>query len=77
MPHGEEELSCKNLRAAGVNVSHWLHGRDDQSLGRFAELQLLHDNPGTAANYEDFYCVDANGSRLKEIGVLVDSATRS
>ena len=63
VPHGETELSCKNLRASGVNVSYWLHGRETQSLGRFAELQLLHDNPGTAANYEDFYCVDASGKR--------------
>ena len=59
VPHGEKELSCKQLRASGVNVAYWLHGRDNQSLGRFAELQLLHDNPGTAANYEDFYCCDA------------------
>ena len=72
VPHGEESLSCKNLRASGVNVSYWLHGREDQSLGRFAELQLMHDNPGTAANYEDFYCVDAKGKRLQEIGILKD-----
>ena len=72
VPHGEKELSCKNLRAAGVNVSYWLHGRDNQSLGRFAELQLLHDNPGTAANYEDFYAADADGKRLLKVGVLKD-----
>ena len=72
VPHGEKELSCKNLRAAGVNVSYWLHGRDNQSLGRFAELQLLHDNPGTAANYEDFYAVGADGNRLLKVGVLKD-----
>ena len=73
VPHGEKELSCKNLRAAGVNVAYWLHGRDDQSLGRFAELQLLHKNPGTAANYEDFYCVDDQGKRLQEIGIFEDA----
>ncbi len=72
VPHGEKELSCKNLRAAGVNAAYWLHGRANQSLGRFAEIQLLHDNPGTAANYEDFYCVDATGQRLQDIGVLKD-----
>ena len=77
VPHGETELSCKNLRASGVNVSYWLHGRETQSLGRFAELQLLHDNPGTAANYEDFYCVDASGKRLSEIGVLKDEPLTS
>lgn len=73
VPHGEKEISNKNLRAAGVNIAYWLHGRETQSLGRFAELQLLHDNPGTAANYEDFYCVDANGKRLQEIGILKDA----
>jgi hypothetical protein len=73
VPHGETELSCKNLRAAGVNAAYWLHGRDNQSLGRFAELQLLHDNPGTAANYEDFYAADAKGNRLKENGILTDA----
>ena len=72
VPYGEKELSCKNLRAAGVNVAYWLHGREDQSIGRFAERQLLHDNPGTAANYEDFYCTDASGSRLQQIGILKD-----
>jgi hypothetical protein len=72
VPYGEKELSCKNLRAAGVNVAYWLHGRDNQSLGRFAELQLLHDNPSTSANYEDFYCTDAEGNRLPEIGILAD-----
>lgn len=66
-------LSNKNLRAAGVNVAYWLHGRKNQSLGRFAELQLLHDHPGTAANYEDFYCVDADGHPLKEMGILKDA----
>ena len=76
VPHGEEKehggLSCKNLRAAGVNVAYWQHGRENQSIGRFAELQLLHDNPGTAANYEDFYCTDEKGKRLQQIGVLKD-----
>ena len=32
----------------------------------------MHDNPGTAANYEDFYCVDDKGKRLMEIGILKD-----
>ena len=74
VPYGETELSCKNLRAAGVNAAYWLHGRDNQSIGRFAELQLLHDNPGTAANYEDFYAADSSGKRLLEVGILQDEA---
>lgn len=73
VPYGEKELSCKNLRASGVNVAYWLHGRDDQSLGRFAELQLLHSNPGTAANYEDFYCIGDDGKRLQELGIFQDA----
>ena len=73
VPYGEKELSCKNLRASGINIGYWLHGRDNQSLGRFAELQLLHNNPGTAANYEDFYCTDASGKRLQQIGILKDA----
>jgi len=72
VPYGEKELSCKNLRAAGVNAAYWLHGRDNQSIGRFAELQLLHDNPGTAANYEDFYATDGEGKRLLKVGILKD-----
>lgn len=72
-PHGEKELSAKNLRAAGVNVAYHLYGRDDQSLGRFAELQLMHDSAGIAANYEDFYCTGADGKRLGEIGIRNDS----
>ena len=71
-PYGEDKLTCKNLRAAGVNVCYWLHGRKNQSLGRFAELQLLHSNPSTAANYEDFYPTDSQGNRLHETGILTD-----
>ena len=29
LPYGEKALSCKNLRASGVNANYWLHGRDD------------------------------------------------
>jgi len=72
MPFGEVELICKNLRAAGVNAAFWLHGRDNQSIGRFAELQLLHDNAGTAANYEDYFAADASGKRLLQVGILKD-----
>ena len=55
-----------------MNVAYWLHGRDNQALGRFAELQLLHENSGTAANYEDFYCTGNDGKRLQQIGILKD-----
>ena len=68
----KKQISCKNLRASGVNVSYWLHGRKGQSIGRFAELQLMHDNPGTAANYEDFYAADSEGNELMIKGILED-----
>ena len=71
-PHGEKALSAKNLRAAGVNVAYHLYGRDNQSIGRFAERQLLHDTPGTAANYEDYYCTQS-GKRIAAIGIRQDS----
>jgi hypothetical protein len=76
-PFGEKELSAKNLRAAGVNVAYHLYGREDQSLGRFAELQLLHDSAGIAANYEDFYCTGTDGKRLGEIGIRKDSELKT
>jgi hypothetical protein len=76
-PFGEKEFSAINLRAAGVNVAYHLYGRDDQSLGRFAELQLLHDSAGIAANYEDFYCTGADGKRLGEIGIRKDSELKT
>lgn len=77
VPYGEKELSCKNLRAAGVNVSYWLHGRANQSIGRFAEIQLIHDHEGTAAGYEDFYCVDSDGNELTAKGILEDKPLAS
>ena len=70
--YGETELSCKNLRAAGVNAVYWLHGRDNHSIGDFAKDQLMHENEATAANYEDYYAADANGKKLYEAGVLKD-----
>ena len=72
VPYGEKALSCRNLRAAGVNVAYWLYGRKGQSIGRFAELQLMHDSPGTAANYEDFYALDSNGDELTAKGIRKD-----
>ncbi|NJL88107.1 MAG: hypothetical protein HC886_22485 [Leptolyngbyaceae cyanobacterium SM1_1_3] len=73
-PHGEKALSAKNLRAAGINVAYHLYGRDDQTIGRFAELQLLYDSSGTAANYEDYYCVDTEGKRISAVGLRKDEA---
>jgi|688.fasta_scaffold18349_11 hypothetical protein len=84
-PYGETELSCKNLRAVGTVIGWHLYSRADQAIGRFAELQLIHDNAASAANYEDYYCVDTQGERLGAVGMRQDepldrapkSATRS
>ena len=70
-PYGETELSCKNLRAAGVVLAYHLFGRETQAIGRFAELQLIHDNSASAANYEDYYAVDASGAKLATVGTML------
>ena len=60
-PLGEEYLSAKNLRAAYTNIAYHLFGSVEVSIGSFAEDFLGHQSVGSAANYEDYYCVDANG----------------
>ncbi len=68
-PLGDEQLSAKNLRAAYVNIAYYLFGTPSESIGSFAEDFLGHQNPSSAASYEDYYCVDKQGKAL-EIGVL-------
>ncbi|MGI8936258.1 MAG: protelomerase family protein [Phormidesmis sp.] len=68
-PLGNEQLSATNLRAAYVNIAYHLFGAPEESIGSFAEDFLGHQNAGSAANYEDYYCVDAQGKALA-IGVL-------
>ena len=68
-PLGEEQLSAKNLRAAYTNIAYHLFGTAKQSIGSFAEDFLGHQSAGSAANYEDYYCVDANGHPLA-VGLL-------
>jgi len=68
-PLGNEQLSATNLRAAYVNIAYHLFGRERESIGSFAEDFLGHQNVGSAANYEDYYCVDAQGRALA-VGVL-------
>ena len=68
-PLGDEQLSATNLRAAYVNIAYHLFGVPEESIGSFAEDFLGHQGTGSAANYEDYYCVDAQGKAL-EIGVL-------
>ena len=70
-PLGEAQLSAKNLRAAYVNIAYHLFGNPETSIGSFAEDFLGHQNAGSAASYEDYYCVDGDGQPLS-IGLLKD-----
>ena len=72
-PYGESaDLSCRNLRAVGALIAYHLYGRVDQAIGRFCELQLLHDSASSAINYDDYYCIDASGNRA-HVGTRQDS----
>ena len=70
-PLGESQLSAKNLRAAYVNIAYHLFGTPQTSIGSFAEDFLGHQNAGSAASYEDYYCVDGDGQPLA-VGLLKD-----
>ena len=70
-PLGEAQLSAKNLRAAYVNIAYHLFGTPETSIGSFVEDFLGHQNAGSAASYEDYYCVDGAGQPLA-IGLLKD-----
>ena len=63
-PLGETQLSAKNLRAAYTNIAYHLFGTAETSIGSFAEDFLGHQSAGSAANYEDYYCVDVNNHPL-------------
>ena len=63
-PHGEKELSCKNLRAAGINIIYWLYGKENEDASIIAEEQLMHGNPGIVVNYADYYVADSEGNRI-------------
>ncbi len=68
-PLGDNQLSAKNLRAAYVNIAYHLFGTQSESIGSFAEDFLGHQNAGSAASYEDYYCVAVDGKAL-DVGVL-------
>ena len=70
-PYGEPQLSAKNLRAAYVNIAYHLFSQPQTSISSFAEDFLGHQNAASAANYEDYYCVDAEGQPLA-VGLLRD-----
>lgn len=68
-PFGESQLSAKNLRAAYTNIAYHLFSQPQTSISSFAEDFLGHQNAASAANYEDYYCVDADGQPLA-VGLL-------
>ena len=70
-PYGEPQLSAKNLRAAYVNIAYHLFSQPQTSISSFAEDFLGHQNTASAANYEDYYCVDSDGQPLA-VGLLRD-----
>ncbi|NER85189.1 MAG: hypothetical protein F6K42_37940, partial [Leptolyngbya sp. SIO1D8] len=76
-PFTETELSAHNLRAAGTNIGYHLYGTEGQKLQRFVELQLVHDSKGTAANYDDYYCVDSEGREVTIKGMRKDAPLES
>ncbi|NEO34447.1 MAG: hypothetical protein F6K36_29420 [Symploca sp. SIO3C6] len=63
-PHGEKELSSKNLRAAYAAIAIYLFCPSNHSESLFIKERLGHASDATASNYEDYQVVDANGSPL-------------
>jgi integrase len=63
-PHGETELSSKNLRAAYAAIAIYLFCPWNHSESLFIKERLGHVSDATASNYEDYQVVDINGKPL-------------
>ena len=63
-PHGEKELSSKNLRAAYAAIAIYLFCPGNHSESLFIKERLGHTSDATASNYEDYQVVDINGKQL-------------
>ncbi|MBD2016081.1 hypothetical protein H6F96_19175 [Microcoleus sp. FACHB-53] len=63
-PHGEKELSSKNLRAAYAAIAIYLFCPSNHSESLFIKERLGHTSDATASNYEDYQVVDINGKQL-------------
>lgn len=72
-PISEKQLSAHNLRAAGATAGYHLYGKQGQSKQRFVELQLIHTDKGASANYDDYYCVDQDGTEMTAKELRKDS----
>lgn len=63
-PHGEKELSSKNLRAAYAAIAIYQFCPSNHSESLFIKERLGHTSDATASNYEDYQVVDNNGKQL-------------
>lgn len=63
-PHGEIELSSKNLRAAYAAIAIYLFCPGNHSESLFIKERLGHCSDATASNYEDYQVVDTSGNPL-------------
>ncbi len=63
-PHGEQQLSSKNLRAAYAAIAIYLFCRDNHAESLFIKERLGHANDATASNYEDYQVADVGGKAL-------------
>jgi hypothetical protein len=70
-PHGEKDLSSKNLRAAYAAIAIYLFCPSNHSESLFIKERLGHTSDATASNYEDYQVVDINGKQLPR-GVWVE-----
>jgi integrase len=70
-PHGEKELSSKNLRAAYAAIAIYLFCPSNHSESLFIKERLGHTSDATASNYEDYQVVDINGKQFPR-GVWVE-----
>jgi hypothetical protein len=70
-PHGEAELSSKNLRAAYAAIAIYLFCPNNQAESLFVKERLGHTSDATASNYEDYQVVDTDGKPLPR-GAWVD-----
>ncbi len=70
-PHGEKQLSSKNLRAAYAAIAIYLFCPDNHAESLFIKERLGHTSDATASNYEDYLVADVAGKALMR-GVWVN-----
>jgi hypothetical protein len=63
-PHGEQQLSSKNLRAAYIAIASYLFCPDNHAQSLFIKERLGHASDATASSYEDYQVADVAGKAL-------------